>query len=157
MRLHDLAGVPIALVALACGGQDMANEDNDGTAQEVTGPLMRPGHNCLSCHREGSDTGAPVWSAAGTVFAHPDSRIDGGLEGVTVILTDAEGHEERLVTNAAGNFWTARPLADPFTAALEYEDQRIEMPEPPPAGSCNACHALPPIAGAPGRIYAPGG
>jgi hypothetical protein len=96
-----------------------------------------------------------VWSAGGTVYPSADSAADDGLEGVEVILTDAEEHEIRLVTNAAGNFWTPEPLVAPFNVALEYQGRRIEMPEAPPAGSCNACHGLPPIAGAPGRIYAP--
>ena len=145
------AALAAAWVA-ACGGADPSGDED---VSELTGPLMRPGHNCLSCHREGSDTGAPVWTAGGTVYPSADAAIDEGLEGVEVILTDAEGLEVRLMTNAVGNFWTAEPLVAPFSVALEVEGRRIEMPEPPPAGSCNACHALPPIAGAPGRIYAP--
>ncbi|HKO53435.1 MAG TPA: hypothetical protein VJV79_37255 [Polyangiaceae bacterium] len=31
------------------------------------------------------------------------------------------------------------------------------MPCSPPAGLCNACHKLPPIGAAPGRIYVPQG
>jgi hypothetical protein len=77
---------------------------------------------------------------------------------VTVELSDAEGQLiERLLTNEVGNFYTATPLPSGFRVALEHQGQRIEMPCPPPAGLCNACHADPPIGQAPGRIYVPQG
>jgi hypothetical protein len=31
------------------------------------------------------------------------------------------------------------------------------MPCPPPAGNCGACHSVPPIGAAPGRIFVPQG
>ncbi len=139
----------VALPLLSCG-----TPSPEAVAEEY-GPLMRPGWNCLSCHRAGNPDGAPVWTAAGTVYPSADAPIDEGQPGVTVVITDASGKEVRLVTNAAGNFYTAEPLESPFQAALEYQGRTIAMPKPPPAGSCNACHAQPPLSDAPGRIFAP--
>jgi hypothetical protein len=99
-----------------------------------------------------------VWSAAGTVYPRADASAEQGVSGVTVELSGAEGQLiEKLITNEAGNFYTATPLPPGFRVALEYDGQRIQMPCPPPAGLCNACHADPPIGNAPGRIYVPQG
>lgn len=116
------------------------------------GPTMRPGDNCLRCHNERSSTGAPPWSAAGTVFSRFDSDRDEGVEGVTVTITDAAGKVVTLTTNEVGNFYTAEQLLVPFRVAIERDGVRKVMPEAPPAGSCNACHSIPPVGGAPGRI-----
>jgi hypothetical protein len=73
-----------------------------------------------------------------------------------VRFTTADGALiETLTTNAAGNFYTARPLPRGFLVALEYQGQSIQMPCSPPGGLCNACHTLPPIGQAPGRIFIP--
>jgi hypothetical protein len=147
---HTGAHGLLLILASACGAPT-ANDEQ----QEIYGPTMRPGWNCLSCHREGNTQNAPTWTAAGTVFPAANSPLDEGLEGVSVVLTGANGAEVRLVTNTVGNFYTGQPLASPFTARLEYGGRRKEMPFSPPAGSCNACHAMPPLSEAPGRIFAP--
>jgi hypothetical protein len=119
---------------------------------------MRPGDNCLRCHREERTDypEAPVWSAAGTVFPGPDSPPGDGVPGVEVHLLEADGGELLvLTTNGAGNFYTARALPDGFRVALVYEGERIEMPCNPPSGGCAACHNAPPIGGAPGRLFIP--
>jgi hypothetical protein len=78
--------------------------------------------------------------------------------GVSVLISSPEGELlEELLTNSAGNFYTARSLPEGFRVALEHEGARIEMPCPPPAGNCGACHSLPPIGQTAGRIYVPGG
>ena len=63
----------------------------------------------------------------------------------------------KLTTNAVGNFYTPEQLPPEFRVRLEYQGESIEMPCPPPAGLCNACHNDPPIGKAPGRIYIPQG
>lgn len=145
-RRASLGLVPLLLVS-ACA--------EPATTAEEYGPMMRPGWNCLSCHREDNPQGAPIWTAAGTVYPAADSAIDEGLEGVSVILSGPNRDEVRLVTNAVGNFYTVEPLATPFEARLEYQGRIRRMPVAPPAGACNACHAMPPISGAPGRLFAP--
>ena len=73
-----------------------------------------------------------------------------------VTLRDARGFEVRLITNAAGNFYTAEPLEGPLDVTLERGGRTIKMPMPAPAGSCNFCHAQPAIQDGPaGRIFAP--
>jgi len=139
----------LALLVAACGNEPEG---------EYTGPLMRPGEDCLSCHSDGAGRGAPIWSAAGTVYASADAEPHEGVGGVEVELMTSEGALiERLITNEVGNFYTPTPLPDGFRVGLQYEGQRIEMPCPPPAGLCNACHNIPPIGQAPGRIHVPQG
>ncbi len=124
----------------------------------MTGPLMRPGDNCLRCHRsERSDyPTAPAWTAAGTVFPGPDSPTTDGVPDVNVLLLDGAGTLiETLVTNAAGNFYTQTAVPQGFRVALEYEGERIDMPCAPPTGGCAACHSEPAIGGAPGRLFIP--
>jgi hypothetical protein len=139
------------LLLLAACGNDAADRRS-----EYTGPLMRPGQDCSSCHSENSGRGAPVWSAAGTVFSTAESPTDAGVSGARVILSEPDGSElETLTTNQVGNFYTARALPKGFRVAIEYEGERLEMPCSPPGGLCNACHTLPPIGFAPGRIFIP--
>lgn len=125
---------------------------------EATGPLMRPGQDCLSCHSEGAGRGAPTWTAAGTVYGAADAAAESGVARVDVLLKTADGALiEKLATNSVGNFYTATPLPPGFRVGLEYQGQSIDMPCAPPAGLCNACHNVPPIGAAPGRIYIPQG
>jgi hypothetical protein len=136
----------VGIGVLACGEPESPGE--------LTGPLMRPGEDCLSCHSENSGRGAPVWSAAGTVYARPDAKAHEGVSGAEVLLSDAEGALlARLTTNSVGNFYTPLPLPRGFRIAVEYEGQRIEMPCSPPGGLCNFCHGDPPAGRATGRIH----
>ena len=140
----------LALLLAACSSPEAHGE--------VTGPLMRPGQDCLSCHSDGAGRGAPTWTAAGTVYAAVDANPESGVPRVDVLLKTAQGALiERLVTNTVGNFYTATPLPIGFRVGLEYQGESIEMPCAPPAGLCNACHNVPPIGAAPGRIYVPQG
>lgn len=146
-----LASAFVGLAIGACGSTDEA-------AGEYTGPLMRPGEDCLSCHGEGAGRGAPVRSAAGTVYARADAEAHEGVAGADVLLSDAEGALiTKLTTNSVGNFYTAAPLPPGFRVAVEYERERVEVPYSPPAGLCNFCHGDPPAGRAPGRIHVPQG
>ena len=139
-------------------GTGCASEPESTPFGFATGPRMRPGDNCLRCHRdERSDyPSAPAWTAAGTVYPGPDSPAGDGVPGVTVLLLDPDGRAlETLTTNEAGNFYTAAPLPAGFRVALEYEGERIDMPCAPPTGGCAACHSQPAIGGAPGRLFLP--
>lgn len=125
----------------------------------VTGPTMQPGDDCLRCHSNGSDyPNAPHFSAAGTVFPSADAASTSGVSGVTVRLMHPDGAPlAELLTNSVGNFYTLEPLPDGFRVAIEYAGELLEMPCPPPAGNCGACHSLPPIGATQGRIFVPGG
>ena len=77
-------------------------------------PVMNPGQDCMTCHCTGdaSCTASSLpWTAAGTVFQDYQSDATGGVQGVHVLITDAMGKQLDLVTNEAGNFYTAEPLA----------------------------------------------
>jgi hypothetical protein len=142
--------------AASCGGD---TEDHAGDIT-TTGPLMRPGWNCLAsgCHFPDKKPVPPDWGAAGTVFPGLDARATEGVPDVVVILRDGGGKEIRLVTNGVGNFYTAETFDGPIDVTLEREGRQIKMPTPAPAGSCNFCHSVPPTneEGFPkGRIFAP--
>lgn len=129
-------------ILLACG-QPEGNQ----------GPLMSPGENCLGCH-DGRDPEAPAFTAAGTVFDSATATAAAGVAGATVIITDANKVETLLTTNAAGNFYTTKALAAPYTVAVERNGKRAAMASAPSTGGCATCHASPPANGAPGRVYA---
>ncbi|MDD9945802.1 MAG: hypothetical protein OXU20_32460 [Myxococcales bacterium] len=142
-------------------GDDGAGDGSSrcGELNTEPGPTMRPGQNCLSCHYEGfrDELMAPNWTAAGTVFDAADSEHCDGVEGVSVFLTAEDGSEVELVTNEVGNFWTDEPLMEEGPGPrLEYEGRTIKMARNLPAiPACAGCHANPPQASAPGRIFAP--
>ena len=151
----------------------------------VNKPTMNPGQDCLSCHCQGSPSCTASnlpWSAAGTVFARPDSAETDGVQGVRVMITDALGKEVTLHTNAVGNFYTAESLQPPLQVTVAdnagHQEEMATQPTPDmvygsfSAGhgvGCNGCHAAPsPDTGLPptpqgggagiaplGRIYAP--
>lgn len=158
MLSTDRARARAALLALAvCGCAANTGDVAEPVISLEPGPEMRPGENCLRCHNPAGPAARRPWSAAGTVFPARDAMRTEGVLGVRVELSDADGNViDRLITNEVGNFYTNAELPDPFFVALEYDGQRVEMPCAPPAGSCNACHALPPVGHAPGRIYVPG-
>ena len=144
-------------VARACGSDGPSSPPGDESEYGfATGPLMKPGDNCRACHGASSSAypEAPPWSVAGTVFEAPQSDV--GAEGVTVVVRQADGKELETVTNAAGNFYFAQPIAPPYSVSLVRGSASITMSVPPPAGGCNACHARSPLAGAPGRLFVPG-
>jgi hypothetical protein len=122
---------------------------------EVTGPLMRPGQDCLRCHSERGTVGAPPWSVAGTVFPERGAAADTGVSGVRVFVSDARDRSVELSSNSAGNFYTDEPLEVPLRVAIEYQGRRREMPMRAPSGGCNACHSAQPIGGTEGRLYLP--
>lgn len=181
-RSHDRFHIALSLVAAvalaaALGGCGSTGDDDTQASGDAVstapGPMMRPGENCLSCHREGGEAGRRVWSAAGTVYPTATSRRTEGVAGVKVTLTDINGKEVVLTTNAVGNFYTAEPLAfdgkayafdgrpdEPgkmprFRIRLDYKGKSREMPYDAPAGSCNACHSSPDPIDARGRIFLP--
>jgi hypothetical protein len=135
LRLWLLLGLGSAL-ALVSG---CAPEDETGGDTSLTpGPLMRPGWNCLSCHRPQGQAASHVWSAGGTVFAGPTTQR--GVAGAQIVITDEDGKTVRLISNSVGNFYTAEPLSGSLAVRVERNGQSVSMPERAPAGSCNFCH-----------------
>jgi hypothetical protein len=95
---------------------------------------MDPGRDCLECHSAGGD--APAWTAAGT-----------WTRGARVTVTDANGRALGMRGNQAGNFYTAEPLAAPFTASVDGRDMpatALVTADWPSGtmryGGCNLCH-----------------
>ncbi|MBS2030438.1 MAG: hypothetical protein JST54_21220 [Deltaproteobacteria bacterium] len=121
-------------------------------------PTMNPGQDCMQCHCTTDDTctaRALPWTAAGTIYPAYDSPAGAGVSGVHVMIVDALDAGITLVTNEAGNFYTAEPLTPPLTVSIEYQGADAGMlTQPTPAmiyGSgvpgkgvgCNGCHQPP--------------
>lgn len=149
--MRALLGVGVALSLLGCSSENS--------------PIMRPGEDCLGCHSAGGEARSLPWTAAGTVYAAPDSDPQtGGVAGVHLLLTDALGKKVWLTTNQVGNFYTAEALTPPLGAEILTDGAPISMhlqPTPedvygPGSGmlgvGCNGCHTQPALGGAPGRI-----
>ncbi len=83
---------------------------------------MAPGEDCLRCHS---------FTVAGTVF----NASGGGASGVTVIVGGVT-----LTSNAAGNFYTATPVAFPATVEIRVGGGAKTMTSQAPDGRCNRCH-----------------
>lgn len=126
------------------------NEECSPRACIGSGITMLPGANCLSCHSEGTNAGAQVLGAAGTVFV--DREGSAGAGGVTVRLLDANGvtHEQKTVD--VGNFAFEEAIAWPAAAEVESGAGVMQMGSPVESGGCNGCHACEGQAG--GKLYA---
>jgi hypothetical protein len=143
--MRSVVAILVGAAALAaCGGED----------EMETGPLMRPGENCLACHTQGGEADEHRWTAAGTVFRSPTADPSEGVEGAIVRIRGADGNTIELRTNAAGNFYTTERLAADPSPEVEFEGRLAQMGTVAGAnGACNNCHNQPPQNEAPGRIY----
>lgn len=115
-------------------------ELGDEVPEIPVGPLHRAGQPCLLCH---DGAVATPFSVAGTI--HLDVESDKPAVSALVRLSDGLGHEHRVATNCAGNFFV-RPgdfdPAWPLWARIEYDGWIQEMESPINAdGSCGSCHA----------------
>ena len=72
-----------------------------------------------------------------------------------MIVSDDTGKVLTLLTNAAGNFYTAEPLKFPIHVQAAAGGKRMAMSSVPSSGSCNSCHAQPALNDAPGRVFVP--
>lgn len=97
-----------------------------------------PGLACLACH-DGNTAGAPVWTAAGTLYA--DNGGVTPLAGATVIITDAAQNEIRVVTANNGNFYTGKAIQFPIHVTASRCPDSATMQNPQQVGDCNSCHA----------------
>lgn len=127
MRRSTSLSLLLAALALpAC-----ESEDEEGSA------TMLPGSNCISCH-DGSGE-ASRFTAAGTVYARGDAAANEGLAGATVTLVGSGGGQTvALMTNSAGNFFTAAPLTPPISVTVALGGNVATMLGA--TGECAACH-----------------
>ena len=107
---------------------------------------MRPGWNCLAsgCHFPDGRAPPPDWGAGGTIYERFDAHAHQGIEGVAVTLRDARGIEVRLLTNAAGNFYTAEPLEGPIDVTLERAAAQSRCRRPPRRARATSATPSPP-------------
>src|SRR5262245_38641030 len=103
------------------------------------------GANCLGCH---TGTGAPAWTAAGTLY---NGARTAPLAGATITIVDANGKSLSLVTSQNGNFWTTAALKMPLRVSASRCPSAATMTGSA-NGACNGCHTS---TGSPGRIALP--
>lgn len=134
----------------------MCSSDAHWTKGNQESPQMHPGGACITCHSKGE---GPKFSLAGTVFPTAHEPIDcNGVEGandVHVVVTDAAGTVLTLSVNAAGNFYSTKPIVYPFHAKVVTAGQERAMGIAQMTGDCNSCHTENGANGAPGRIMLP--
>jgi hypothetical protein len=173
----------LALSLVGCGdtnGTLPEGQPFDSIAGFSGSPIMNPGDDCLSCHSPsplpdaGADAVQPLasgrpWTVAGTIYPTVDSLADGGLGLASIMVTDVTGRQLTLTSNAAGNFYTAEPLADLASIEVQNGGHRMVMQLSVVGsgalelvGSCNMCHQIsatpgPTLGafGAPGRLFIP--
>lgn len=141
--------VDIALVPSAVAGCEAPTED-----LLVPEAPMLPGRRCMACHTETGQADGLNWTAAGTVYASPDSSCNsGGLEGVKVEIAD----ETRkilitLFTGRTGNFYTSETRDfSRVRVRISKDGKTREMQGVMPSADCPSCHY--PGGAAGGRIY----
>jgi len=109
------------------------------------------GTSCIDqgCHDGGGPP--PKWTLSGTLYTDIEGTTP--LAGGTIIFTDANAQEIKLITASNGNFYTGDPIAFPITVKGSRCPNTVPMIAPVTAaqGSCNlaGCH------GAGNRSYVP--
>lgn len=147
-----LAVVASSLTACVAGNDPPAvcSTNDAWTSGDEGSPLMHPGDDCIGCHSQGE---GPRYTIAGTVMnASNDDTNCNGVEGATVVITDANGKTLSLPTNAAGNFYTRETIAMPYKAKVVYQGKENVMADAQGSGSCASCHTAQGANGAPGRV-----
>lgn len=148
MKRTGIGVLLVSLAMLSCSGESTENvdvsvcesglrwvEDGEGS------PEMMPGETCVACHA-GSDD-APRFGFAGTVYESGDQGTRCfGVEGVEVVVTDADGVEHKLVSNGSGNFYSGEMIPTPYRAKIVVDGQDIAMQTPQTNGDCNSCHRV---------------
>ncbi|MEI6873982.1 MAG: hypothetical protein WCL50_02510 [Spirochaetota bacterium] len=115
--------------------------------------LMNPGLSCIGCHSKGE---GPRFSVAGTVYTKADEKdLDFGVEAAVVTITDAKGQVQKLTSNKAGNFFSRKAVAFPYTASVSFKGKEHAMATPQKTGDCMMCHSAKGMGGAPGRVMIP--
>jgi hypothetical protein len=174
LRLRPIAFSSVSTVVLAlaslgtlffAGCEEGGGEDGEGTLQPSgtcsterapvieEGKTMAPGGACISCHSQGE---GPSFDIAGTVMAAShDGDVCKGVDGITVVITDADGNVIEIPTNSVGNFDYTGPLATPYHAKIVGPNGESAMVAAQTSGDCNSCHTEEGASNAPGRIVAP--
>ena len=130
------------------GSCSLGRADNIGEGED-----MAPGLPCIDCHSRGE---GPTFTIAGTVLgASHDGDVCTGVDGLTVVVTGADGATVEIPTNAVGNFSWRGKLAKPFTAKVVGPGGENAMTATQSDGDCNSCHTEEGASKAPGRILAP--
>lgn len=117
---------------------------------------MHPGGDCIGCHADMNE--GPTFGVAGTVYADLGQATDCfGVADAVVEITDANGTQWALSTNAAGNFWLDEDenLALPYRAKVMIGNAEIAMATAQNDGSCASCHTASGANNAAGRIIGP--
>lgn len=128
------------------------------TSGDQGSPLMKPGSDCLGCHRVSSS--APTLLLAGTVYASNQAQEGcAGVPEVTIEVEDQAGQRLELISNQAGNFFLlddgVNRLVTPYRVSVRYDGRALQMQEETFSGSCAECHSGPSASRASARVTIP--
>jgi mono/diheme cytochrome c family protein len=122
-RSISRCGVVVSMVfaLVACQPTDVGQigegEPEAPGERERGGPEHRAGQRCVDCHSEESHREGPIFVLAGTVYARVTDAY--GVEGATVHVVDAAGHEFVATSNRPGNFMVRRDDRVPYAWTAE--------------------------------------
>jgi hypothetical protein len=155
------AGLLVAASIAGCGDPardkvvDSLGPEADGVPK---GPLHRAGQPCLACH-DGSRGDVVEFSLAGTIYAYDStsSPTSPALPSTIVQIIDANGSENDVASNCAGNFFIQRKDWDPafpVWVRVYNGDSSAQMTSAVYRdGSCGSCHTDAIGPSSPGRVY----
>jgi len=129
-------------------GPDGAPVECEPAAAVVPNGNHNPGLACLTCH-DGTP-GRPQWTLAGTLYT--DRNGAAPITAATILVTDAQGVEHRLVTASNGNFYTSEAIAFPVRVSASKCPDTQAMTSQVAVGDCNGCHTA---NASQGRIHLP--
>jgi hypothetical protein len=129
--------------------------DAAGPACEQPSTLGLDGHHnagqpCQNCHYTGAG-GAPQFTLGGTLYGASTGGT--GVVGATIIVTDANNVEHKIITGTFGNFWYEGALAFPVHVSASRCPSTAPMGAAVTGpGDCNSqgCHAQ---GSTVGRVY----
>jgi hypothetical protein len=146
-----------ASVAVFDGGGGADAQPVDPDCEEAVTPNADGHHNagqtCINagCH-DGNTQDAPLWTLAGT--AYTDINGTTPLAGGTILYTDANNAEIKIITDTNGNFYTGATIVFPIQAVASLCPNTLPMNTAVAANmaNCNTagCHGE-----AGNRIYVP--
>ncbi len=126
MPLRHVTAAALLVSLAACGG-------GGGSGSQASGnEFMRPGEDCLGCHRE--------FTAAGTVYASANGTQ--GVAGVAVtIYGQTPAQDVHLTTNSAGNFFTTASFGYGSWATVRVGGTGMATALTSRSiAACNSCH-----------------
>jgi hypothetical protein len=106
--------------------------------------MHNAGRNCITAGCHDGNSRPPKWTIAGTLYS--DRAGSGIIPGATMVFTDANGTEVKIITADNGNFYTGQAITFPVTAKASLCPNSITDPmmitEADAACNATGCHDI---------------